>query len=183
MGANCGKEEAAGFESSTAKEQSIKRIASGVGGGGKENELQPVTAALSQPAINRAHSEKSTKALKGKALLAACMLDEDSDEEGEKFVDFNDDKTNANVPGLIADSPTATEREKRAEKKRREGSPSGTFSGSGDGSLRNSGSRRKSKRFAVGKEEGDGGKGSKALKGKALLQACMAQDDDWSDDD
>ncbi|GMH54803.1 hypothetical protein TrST_g3683 [Triparma strigata] len=184
MGANCGKEEASnskGFSSSTAQEVSIKRIASDLGGGegkGKENEMRGINPALSQPKINRSTSEKTTKALKGKALLAACMM-EDGDSDDEKFVDFNDDKANPNVPGLIADSPTATERERRAEKKRNE-------------SPNNSGSRRRSKRFEVkdkgggtGSRRGGGGEEdkAKALKGKALMQACMMEDDDWSDDD
>ena len=150
MGANCGKDEAAsaGFTSSTAVERSVSRIKKeqegnasfrGAGVKGQKSEVKGGSTATggnesgqNSPIIKRQLTpEKTTKALRGKALLAACMLtDEDEDDD---FVDFNDDKRRPNIPGLISDSPTATERERRAEKNRRS-TPD------------NSGSRRRSKR-------------------------------------
>jgi hypothetical protein len=179
MGANCGKEEpsADGFTSSTAVEKSVSRNLklsrldkgeapiekkkSSVKGGGMGGGVVPD--------LTQDPPEKATKALKGKALLAACMLT-DEDEEEDDFVDFNDDKKQPNIPGIVSDSPTATERKRRADKARR-ATPTGT------GTF-GTGSRRRSKRFQVDKDDG---KQTKALRGKALMQACM--DGSYSSDD
>mmetsp|Transcript_7999 Transcript_7999/g.16718 ORF Transcript_7999/g.16718 Transcript_7999/m.16718 type:complete len:176 (-) Transcript_7999:53-580(-) len=173
MGANCGKEEPAstGFTSSTAVERSVSRKLAETTVGKSKSDLKGGSQGRAsikggEPDLveDGEIPEKVTKALKGKALLAACMLTEEDEDDDEQFVDFNDDKRRPNIPGIVSDSPTATERERRAEKTRRS-------------TPNNTGSRRRSKRFAVK----EGGKQTKALRGKALMQACM--DGSYSSDE
>jgi len=173
MGANCGKVEEkgrnAGISSSTAAEMSAKRQATrdvknlGMNAGveddiGKENRNSANN--IEKEEIKR----QKTKALRGKALLAACSFD-DEDEDGDEKDSF------PQMPGLVSEeSPISTARKRVGAALTMLESPGGTRRGS-----------QRSKKFLVD-DVSSGAKG-KALRGKALLMACQGVDEDWSDDD
>ena len=90
----------------------------------------------------------------------ACLVDDD-DDFGEVPTLPKDGEFDSmlELPGMLFDSPCGTERSKN-------GSRTTTPNGTG----------RKSRKFKV-KEDKDSGYKSKALKGKALLAACILDDD------
>jgi hypothetical protein len=128
-----------------------------------------------KPAADERSTHVKTKALKGKALLAACLLDDD-DDDFDSIPSRKSGLDNGSLPGLVNETPPGTGRASksstplgsfRAEIKKRLESPSGTPNGTG---------RKKSKKFEVVEENAP--LKTKALKGKALLAACMLDEDD-----
>ena len=134
---------------------------------------------------NEAHEK--TKALRGKALLAACLLD--VDEEDEDFDDLHFDGEDVpvlrdEIPGCLPESPSSSERERRKRARRsKENSSNDTLEGRGSKRL---GPRSRSRKHMV--PEADQGSQSqtelktRALKGAALLQACMLDSSESEDD-
>ncbi len=166
MGANCGKEEkkggnSGGFSSNTANEKSfIARKNSKKLDKATLEEKNELDRKMEQE--QKQAARQKTKALKGKALLAACLLDDGDDD----FDDLSQSGV-AGVPGMLNETPDGTERstERKRLRNKRKDSPTSTGRGTGSG---------RSQRFQVGTGE----RKVKALRGKDLLAACTMEEDD-----